>query len=74
MFSSFHCFNYQRNDENWVVSLRYTVFFSLIVQRIFLKWNCNVNTSSPKPLRTSRGLTFDQNGMFKNPPFEIEYR
>lgn len=51
-----------------------TVFFLLVVAKALLEVEPNINMSPPKPLRTSGGHAFNQNGMFNNRPFKIEYR
>lgn len=50
-----------------------TVFFSLKVAKALLGVELNCKYELTKPLRISRGHAFDQNGMFKNRPFKIEY-
>lgn len=50
-----------------------TVFFSLKVAKSLLGVELNCKYELTKPLRISRGHAFDQNGMFKNRPFKIEY-
>lgn len=50
-----------------------TVFFSLKVAKALLGVELNCKYELTKPLRISRSHAFDQNGMFKNRPFKIEY-
>lgn len=50
-----------------------TVFFSLKVAKALLGVELSCKYELTKPLRISRGHAFDQNGMFKNRPFKIEY-
>lgn len=73
MFLFFHYFNYQSDEENWVIQSHGDCFLSLKVAKALLGVELNCKYELTKPLRISRGHAFDQNGMFKNRPFKIEY-
>ena len=73
MFFFFHYFNCQRDDENWVIHSHYHYCF-LIVAKALLEMQPKCKDEFIQVSQDLKRSKFDQNDVFKNPPFSIECR